>query len=528
MQHSDFLPASRPILADLASCDRWLTRERITDSDRACAAFIGLLDQLEDAPPSALVCAQIMERLRKPMRVALEEQSRRYAGKPLPLAPAEASAFLRSRDLWLAQIRAWRRLMRTGWNKPALAPVRYRLALRTLECIAGLIMEYLAARQCVSAEHWCWLHQAYEFVEKEDMAETEIANEDNANSLTCMAIYMRVLLLQLANPAALSQREFEWSRRWSARWAGKARLWRSAADGGGLAVDFASDAGAQWVAAGTPGGALRFIDCEELRRSIRSRIRKLEAGATPEELHLGKDCPPFAARELLNTLLQCWSDAPKVRQFPRRASSGQIELVASFADIHRAIAGTTFDNDVSPWNYTRQQVEQIHLFHKIATALATQKCEVKAERWETLDESANGFRLQRSGAGARLAHRQLVALRPRGAGQYILCDVRWLNQNGVESDRLEMGAKAMPGLPQACALRGASGVPGNGGTWTQAFVLPLSKGLAPNLVVPIGWYQHGRELDLKLQDEQFRVRLDEVIERGNDYQRVSFTAISGG
>ena len=53
MQHSDFLPASRPVLADLASCDRWLARERITDSDRACAAFIGLLDQLEDAPPSA-------------------------------------------------------------------------------------------------------------------------------------------------------------------------------------------------------------------------------------------------------------------------------------------------------------------------------------------------------------------------------------------------------------------------------------------------------------------------------------------
>jgi hypothetical protein len=403
--------------------------------------------------------------------------------------------------------------------------------LRTLESIAGLITEFLSARHAVSAEHWCWLHQAYEFAEKEEIAESDISSEDNSKPLTCNAIYMRVLLLQLANPAALSQREFEWSRRWTARWAGKARLWRSAEAGGGLAVDFASDVGAQWVAAGTPGAALRFVDCDELRRSIRSRIRKLDAGATPEELHLGKDCPPFAARELLHTLLHCWSDAPKARQFPRRATSGQIDLVASFAEIHRAIAGAVFDDDVSPWNYTRQQVEQIHVFNKIATALATHKSEAKSERWEALDESANGFRLRRGPTGTRLAHRQLVALRPRGASQFILCDVRWLTQSGIESGdagRLEMGAKAMPGLPQACALRGTAGASHNGNSWTQAFVLPLSKGLAPNLVIPIGWYQPGRELDLKLQDEQFRVRLDEVLERGNDYQRVGFTAIGGG
>lgn len=47
-------------------------------------------------------------------------------------------------------------------------------------------------------------------------------------------------------------------------------------------------------------------------------------------------------------------------------------------------------------------------------------------------------------------------------------------------------------------------------------------------VFPIGWYQQGRELELKLDDEQFRIRLDELVERGHDYQRARFATISNG
>lgn len=145
MQHSDFLPASRPALVDPASCDKWLERERFTDSDHACAAFIGLLDELEDAPPQAPVCVLILEKLRAPMHAALEEQSRRFAGKALPLSSAEKAAFARSCDLWLAQTRAWRRLLRASWSNPGLASDRARLALRTLECTAGLLTTQFAA-----------------------------------------------------------------------------------------------------------------------------------------------------------------------------------------------------------------------------------------------------------------------------------------------------------------------------------------------------------------------------------------------
>jgi hypothetical protein len=263
-------------------------------------------------------------------------------------------------------------------------------------------------------------------------------------------------------------------------------------------------------------------------------MAKLDEGTAPVVLGLGKDCPPFAARELLNTLMHCWSDAPRTRQFPRHRSTGSTELIANFAGIHRAISGETFDHENSPWNHTREQNEQVHPIHRDALASAMQAPGAAIERWETLDESANGFRLRRGVAGTRLAHRQLVALRPQGVSHFMLCDIRWLTVsdaggtgagNARDKGSFCMGAKAMPGLPQACALRTGTG---DGGSWTQAFVLPLTAGLAPNLVVPIGWYQAGRELDLKLQNEDFRIRLDDMLERGHDYQRVSFSAISRG
>lgn len=523
MQHSDFLPASRPALVDLASCDRWLDRARFTDPHQACTAFIGLLDEIEDAPPQASVCVRILEKLRIPMQTALVEQSRRFAGKPLPLNPSENASYLCNLDLWLAQIRAWRRLLRASWNKLELASERARLALRTLEATAGLLSAQLMARHEITAGHWRWLHQGYAQAEKENLANIEVGSPYTANTTTCTAVYTQVLLLQLANTGALAQREFLWTSRWARRWASKVSLWRSAENGGGLAVDLDGQSGPQWTRAGTPGAALRFIDCSQVARSIRTRQQKIAEGATPESLGLGRDCPPVAAEELLNALLHCWSDKPQTRQFPRRATSGTTELVTSFSGIHQAIAGSAFVKQASPWDYTRLRVEQIQVFQRVVEErLATPGITI-TEPWESLDESANGFRLRRKTEGARIAHRQLAALRPGGASQFILCEIRWLSAEPDKS--ICIGAKALPGLPQACAIRPVKTNPLVDYTWTQAFALPLSKNLSPNLVLPIGWYQPDRELELKLGDEELHIRLDEIVGRGHDYQRAGFTVL---
>ncbi len=79
------VPVSRPVIEDARSCDQWLARAALGDSRQACATFVGLLDELEDRPPAAGAFVEILDRLRRPMRTALDDQMRRLSSRPLPV-----------------------------------------------------------------------------------------------------------------------------------------------------------------------------------------------------------------------------------------------------------------------------------------------------------------------------------------------------------------------------------------------------------------------------------------------------------
>lgn len=523
MQTSDFIPASSPAIANIQSCETWLAVKRFADPEQACAAFLGLLDEIEDAPPPAPTCLEVLERLRVSMHASLEELDRKYTGKSLPLSPAEDAAFSRACDLWLAQVRAWRRLQRASRKNEELGESRALLALRVVESCVGLVYTHLAAHREIGAETWRWLHQSYSLAESKGLAEIEVSTPGVAGTTTCARLYAAVLLSRVGNAYALSFREFTLMKKWASRWSGKVNLWRSAENGGGLAVDLAGDRAPIWLPAGMPGSSLRFIDCAGVARSLRARKQKLAQGLSPAALGLGRDCPAHTARDLIDHLLGCWSDAPLTREFPRRAVGGATEIVSGFPGIHLALTGKTFESGARTWNYSQRTVEQIHIFQRASDSPVQNAPRTPHEQWDAMDESANGFRLRRAGTGTRLALGQLLGVRPRGASQFILCEIRWISQE--PDGAINVGAKAIPGLPQACAIRPVSDATNHPAPWSQAFVLPLSRGLAPNLVLPMGWFQQQRVLEMKLDDTLFRVRLDEVLDRGYDYHRARFTAL---
>jgi hypothetical protein len=93
---ADFLPASRPRLADLKSCEDWLARAALADTQDACSAFLTLIEEIEAYPPRHSVYLQILERLRYPVVLAEAEQARRFVGKPLPLSHDEAAVFVQA------------------------------------------------------------------------------------------------------------------------------------------------------------------------------------------------------------------------------------------------------------------------------------------------------------------------------------------------------------------------------------------------------------------------------------------------
>jgi hypothetical protein len=513
MTLGDFLPAAEPRLADLASCEDWLAHVVLTDTQHACSTLLTLLEEIEARPPKHSAYLQILERLRRHVALAEAEQAKRFAGKPLPLSHDEATAFVHANGLWAAMLRAYARLLAAALNGKhlELKPSLPRLFQRALACAGEAIGTYVLARREFGSDYWKLMNQAYAVSEARALARETVA--DSSGESSPMAAYAEVLMLQLSQPQHLSHRELEWTCRWVRRWAHKAVLGREAPRRGAYAVDIAGDSGPAWAESAVGPATLRFLDLTRVARSIDKRIKRLDAGAEPAALGLGSDCTRLAAQDLLKTLRRAWLDCAQTRDFPRRASPSPMELVSGFAAIHHAIEGNPVAKGASPSSYSYGEAERVHVFQGSETRATREQ---GLENWETLEESDDGFKLRRRTQGMRLAHRQLIALRPGGARQFIVCHVDWLIEGPDQT--LTIGARALKGAAKACAVRSSDR---SAPQRADALMLPVAPGLAPALVLPAGWYRRASELELELGSAIRRVTLAGLLEHGFDYDRVS-------
>lgn len=518
--------ASQPVV-DVKTCEAWLTRAALADARQACREMTALIESFEESPPPANAFMEILERLREPIFVAQAEHAKRFSGRPLPLKDFEITAFEQAYDLWKTLGRAYRRLLRRAVEDraPDLRAHEALLAQRSLDCVGELMLAHYRARREIDNELWQDLHRLYQAAEERGVALTTVSAGYRSKSVsTCNEVYVRALLLALANPYGLASRELGWTRRWATMWAYKVDLAPTTEDLQAYGVDLSGNSPPAWLPAESASPAMRFLETSNLRRSIRGRIRKLDTGIDPQTLGLGKDCVQPDAGRLLMQLSRAWVEAPAPRQFTRRIAAERTELTSGVEAIHLAVSGKGFKSAARHWDYSRRDAEQIHIYQGVAPPAADGPSAFAAEKWETLDESATGFRLRRKGPGERLSLAQLIALRPDGARAFILSDVRWLMM-GIDGS-LTIGAAALPGLAKGVAVRPAAIANNPPEPYKQAFALPNSSAQPSSLVLPSGWFQPGREIEMRDDDETLkRVKLTTLLQRGYDYDRANFVVI---
>jgi hypothetical protein len=517
-------PSQAPVLMDVKACEQWLAHASLADPRQACQSLTTLLEELEERPPHEAACLEILERLRDPITVANTAHARKFTGRPLPLREHEAQAFDEVFDLWSAYARGFRRLLRAAVDtgEPSMRPHVGLLCERAASCTAELISTHYRARREVDSEHWQALHELYRLADAEGVAEQAVPVKRRSTHMASLEqVYVRALLIELAHPYALSARDLQWTRRWAGLWAHKVELGLSLPAPQGYAVDLAGEAPPTWTRLEAAAPTLRFLDTTALRRSVKARVRKLDAGEAPESLGLGKDVIGEDAARLLAQLLRAWTEPPASRQFTRRIAPGRTEVLVGLDVIHAACGGKLPRSAGGHWDYSRRDAEQIAIYGAVAGA-ETATPSVAAEKWDTLDESANGFKLRRKSAGERVAHRQLIAAKPEGARAFILSEVRWLM---VGIDRaLTIGAHALPGLAEPVSARARWAGRGAPEPFVHAFLISSLPGGSPSLVLPAGRFQQGRYFELRVNDELRCVRLDALLQHGADFDRVAFTA----
>jgi hypothetical protein len=336
----------------------------------------------------------------------------------------------------------------------------------------------------------------------------------------------------MANPNELARRQLSFVGFLLERWAEKVDLSKQPVAEEGmlpLGVDLAGDQPPERFTGidDSEHKDPRFLDVTRLTKSLKNRIGLLRKGESPAKLALGEDCVQPSCEQLLVFLYRQWCQ-PRPPRAERKRVSQPAVVCNDMAAVHYYITGKAFRQPVGQTELTQRERDQIATFGRISTKDEDDYSTTHGfllEHWQVEDESVAGLRMVRPTGtpGKRFSHGQLIAVRPGDSKNFMLAQARWLMQgtNGA----LNAGLRLLPGLPAAISIRGY-GLNAAKEKYVPALTLTEVAALKspPTLILPSGWYKPKRVIEVYLQ-QALRVRLQDLIERGPDFERMSYEVL---
>jgi len=533
----------RAAFANAEECRAWLTATSLGNPVQGQAQLLRQLNLLNRQSIAATERFTILELLRKLTVNVQEEVARRFMGKALPLVPPEHSAYDASQALWQAQLGGYVICIKAALAGDAALKSRLaQLIERAMTVLAAAQIDIYRAGFQPRPEHWQALHELYETAERTGIAKQDVEDRlrQGNRPTSVLSVYAEVMLLHAASPHELPLRHFVWVARWAQRWAAKVSI-QSSVPGAdspvrALCVDLASTEPANYSVTG--GSGMRWLDTAEVRLSLKKRLSLLDKGMAPAELQLGDDCVQPACGQVLKRIYQRWCKGGIARSHERQAVSGTCEVIAGVDAIHYYLSGRKsfrqpgFADDEA----LRRDREELATFGRVTTAtpehFSTQQG-FRAEEWQVIeewqmvDESATGIHVTQGVAqtNARMGQGQLLALRPEGTQGLLLGCLRWTM---VTNDaRLHAGILVIPGQPDAVAYR-VMDTNNTQEPYRPGFLLPAITALAApvSIIVGSGMFKTGRPFEIITGKRQQRLRLLQLLDRGQDYDRASFELVA--
>ena len=518
-----------PEFTDAKSCAAWLRTVPLINVAPSHGRLLGQLEELDCFEVDPTERLRILELLAAPTAFVQIEQARKYAGKPVPLAKQERDIFHGVVALWDALSHGYQRCLNSiAEGSPELSGQCALVCQRALWCAGQRITEHYKCYQELSGEDWKLLHRIYAIAEGHGVLDQRVTEPtDTARTTTCLRTYVQSLLLHRANdPSEQSSKQIALVSRWLEDWSHQVRIGRNppASESGiaPLAVDIAAGRGPGHAL--LSGDSVRFLELDQLAKSIQSRVALLRKGGTPEALGLGDDVSAAATEQLLLVCHRHWCEEPKARASTRHAVVTKAQLCAGLPAMHYYISGKIFRQPGEAKELTKTQREELATFGRIATRQDDEYSMTHGyalERWTIREESVGGLRIERGddGGRGRFVQQQLIAVRPEASKGLSLGVVRWLS---VSDDfELRAGVRMLPGVPQCVAVR-AAGLNAKAEKYVQALLLPAVPALQSpaTLILPVGWYRPKRLIEV-FSDKAEQILLTGVVDRGADFERLS-------
>ena len=520
---------------DSASCMRWIAALPITNVQMAQQMVFEQVCALTSAELPALDRLKILEALKETVNFTQAEVAKRYLGKPLPLDQADALAWKNVVGLWHALGENYQRCLdayRAG-DLP-ISPFAALVTLRCLRAAGHAMFEHYQVYREPGAAAWRALHQLFAFAEEHGVSRMRVqdvfARQDADSS--CAEAYLHVLLANLANPYALTVRQMAFLRRWLDKWSSLVTLSVQPLPAGAIpsiAVDFNGDAPALIAERVSPGTSVRFLDLEQIAKSLRQTINLLKQGQTPAQLGLGEDARQPGCESLIMLLYVQWCRCGTLRTEERLDAAEPVEVCFGITESHKLLGGE--EKAPEPASFSSRdkwEMDNLGYSMRLSTS-AKMPAFKKSENWQILNQSNSGFMcmLREPSALQRMNHNQLLGIRrSTNAADSRLGTIQWIRVN--EQNECQCGIRLFAGAPKAISVRPSNfNLPGNQGL-EQALLLPeVAMPATPlSVILPAGWFQAGRMIEIQSETKQV-AKLLNLIERGTDFDRCSITLVAG-
>lgn len=514
---------------DNASCKQWIESLPLTNIQQVQQALTAQLSALSASQLPALERLKILETLKEPTLFVQSESAKRYAGKPLPLDTNQATVWSNVIALWQETSRNYQQCLRAYQEGDlAVAPYAALVCMRCLRHLGHNMLDHYRAYRQVPGAMWRTLHELYLFAEQHGFARIRVedcfAKQDPDSS--CVESYVQALLTQLVNPFSISVRQLSFVQRWLEKWSTLVSLAAQPLPAGpipSLAVDLNGSDGVMPASDMESESNLRYLDLEQLSKTLRQTINLLKQGQTPGQLGLGDDAHQPGCENLLMLLYVQWCRAGTTRSEERVKTEESASVCFGISTIHLHVSGRAFRQ---PGELSSREKQDLDTYGYIARVESTtnRKDAGTLETWQITNYSVSGFMcmLRDPHGEGRVSHNQLIAVRRADGQHFSLGIVQWLRIE--ENNELCCGVRLLPGIPQAVAVRPSNFNTASSNQYERALLLPEAPTppTPASLILPVGWFQSGRFVEV---DRKQTAKMLNLLEKGTDFDRGTITIV---
>ena len=529
-------PLSKPgslFFDDALSCKAWLKTIPLTNIAQAQQTILDALRMVncsnEFAALERLTC---MELLRAKTAFLLDEQRGKYATKTIPLSVAEYAAWNVSQNLIAEMEAGYRRCWADTSADNEELKAHAALIIQRIIRYIGLQM-LMAGFIYRRFDRAIWMRLHLQWIEAEERGLTQVRIKDSVGSLegysSVAQAYTAVLMGQLANVYELTPRQINFVDAVLKRFGHKISVLReppTIPQGAACVVDLLADAGAYFQDHFQADVHIRLLEVEELSRSLRRRLKKLNAGEEPANLDLPADWNITDTLENLQRLHQVWCEGNTARPMANVPDERDAILSFGISETHFILSGDLFEQPGVKRELTRAEMNDIAMFGKISESTIRAKYadfNYGTETWGIIDESRGAFRVMRLANSPRgVAIGKLVGIKVGKTGIFYLAVVREIVEE-IEG-QITVTIAMLPGKPEPVSVRSGELQTRAGASYVQGFRLPPIDALRirETLIIPSNLTQKGRGIDIYHHGHGSpkQVTLVDYIERGVDFDRI--------